>query len=228
MRVHVIQHVSFEGLGNLRMALEGRHAQLQFTYMQESQALPPLEQIDLIVIMGGPMSVNDEADYPWLVAEKRWIADALERNIPMLGICLGAQLIACALGASVGPNAQKEIGWFDVDGNAGDANCFNFPGRFRCFHWHGETFSLPQGAVRLASSEACDNQAFQYGRRVIGLQFHPETTETSMHGLIERLGHELSPAPFVQSAEQMCAEPAGTYIQISNLSDQLLKYLLDS
>lgn len=71
MRVHVIQHVSFEGLGNLRMALEGRHAQLQFTYMQESQALPPLEQIDLIVIMGGPMSVNDEADYPWLVAEKR-------------------------------------------------------------------------------------------------------------------------------------------------------------
>ena len=227
MRAHVIQHVSFEGLGNLRMALEGRQAQLQFTYMQENSALPPLDDIDLIVIMGGPMSVNDEAEYPWLIAEKRWIAQALERGIPMLGICLGAQLIACALGSSVGPNGQKEIGWFDVDGHSAETDCFSFPERFRCFHWHGETFTLPHGAVQLASSEACGNQAFQYGRKVIGLQFHPETTETSMQGLIERLGHELTPAPFVQSADQMHAEPAETYIQISKLSHQLLKYLLD-
>lgn len=227
MQVQVIQHVPFEGLGNLRMALEARHAKLCFNFMYEHDPLPSLDEADFIVIMGGPMSVNDEQKLPWLSAEKQWIREALDRDVPMLGICLGAQLIAAALGETVEANPHKEIGWFDLDAHARGEDCFQFPERFRCFHWHGETFSIPAGAVQLASSEACGNQAFQFGRKVIGLQFHPETTETTMEGLIERLGHELTPDRFVQTADQMRMEPVESFVQVSQLSAQLVSYLLD-
>ena len=129
------------------------------------------------------MSVNDEDVLDWLRPEKQLVRDAVARGIPVLGVCLGGQLIASALGARVYPGAASEIGWFPVHGVPDVAPSFQFPPEILAFHWHGETFDLPAGAVRLAGSAACENQAFQVGRNVIALQFHLETTPDNVEAL---------------------------------------------
>ena len=152
MRVHVLQHVPFEGLGAIEPWLCARHGTINYTRFYESADLPDMDEIDFVIAMGGPMSVNDERELPWLVAEKRFVAEAIHGGKAFLGVCLGAQLMASALGARVCPGPQKEIGWFDVESIATGADSFQFPERLKVFHWHGETFDLPPGAVRLASS----------------------------------------------------------------------------
>ncbi len=210
----------------MRPWLERRGAAIHFTHLSKGELLPAQQGIDLVIAMGGPMSVNDEAQHPWLAAEKDWLAEAMQRDIPVLGVCLGAQLIANTLGAQVRPQGYREIGWFESQGLEPDPECFTFPSRFAAFHWHGETFDLPAGAVHLARSQACEHQAFQYGSRVIGLQFHLETTHATMKGLISRLGHELEPGPWVQDAARMQAEPPDSFHQIHELIGQVLSYLL--
>ncbi len=227
MHVQVLQHVPFEGLGSMRPWLERRGAAIHFTHLSKGELLPAHEGIDLVIAMGGPMSVNDEAEHPWLAAEKDWLAQAIERRVPTLGVCLGAQLIAEALGATVRPLGHKEIGWFEAEAVATAPDCFGFPVRFPAFHWHGDTFELPANATHLARSRGCENQAFQVGRHVIGLQFHLETTHATMKGLISRLGHELTPGPWVQDAERMQAEPPDSFRQIHDLIGQVLTYLMD-
>jgi GMP synthase-like glutamine amidotransferase len=171
------------------------------------------------------MSVNDEATLPWLVPEKRFIRAAIEHGTPVLGICLGAQLIASALGAKVYSNGDREIGWLDIEATATSAQTFRFPARTRVFHWHGETFDLPRGAVRLARSAACANQAFQLGGHVIGLQFHLETTPQSARELAANCRDELVEARYVQSEATILAEPATTYAQTNALMEQVLDHL---
>jgi GMP synthase-like glutamine amidotransferase len=173
------------------------------------------------------MSVNDEADLPWLVQEKRFIRQAIEADKAVLGVCLGAQLIAGAMGARVYPNREKEIGWFPVTSvQAGAArSVFAFPPEAPAFHWHGETFDLPAGAVHLARSAACENQAFQIGRRVIGLQFHLETTPESARDLAANCGSELVPSRYVQSEEEILAAPASTYVAIHELMGRVLSFI---
>jgi GMP synthase-like glutamine amidotransferase len=171
---------------------------VSYTRFFDDPALPQLNGLDLVIAMGGPMSVNDESTLPWLLSEKRFIRSAVERGIPVLGVCLGAQLVASALGARVYRNAQKEIGWFSIEGTPSTPNTFRFPEKCIAFHWHGETFSLPPGAVRLAKSVACENQAFQIAH-VIGLQFHLETTPESARALLDHCGDELVPGPYVQT-----------------------------
>lgn len=153
MRAHYFQHVPFEGLGSVQAWLVANGYQITATRFYEFSELPDLEQIDLLVVMGGPMSVNDEAIYPWLVAEKSFIRTAVQSGKRVLGVCLGAQLIASALGARVYPNAQKEIGWFPIQGIASSERVpFCFPSVIEVFHWHGETFDLPP--AQFASPEA--------------------------------------------------------------------------
>lgn len=205
--------------------LERRGAEIEFAHLWRGDPLPPHESVDLVVAMGGPMSVNDEDRHPWLAPEKAWLAEAIAADLPMLGVCLGAQLFACALGSEVTRNPHKEIGWFDIEG-VPQADGFAFPARFPAYHWHGDTYGLPDGAVQLARSEACEQQAFRYGRRVIGLQFHLETTPQTMNGLISRLGDDLVSAPFVQSAAQMRAQPAESFDTIHRLMESLLEFLL--
>jgi GMP synthase-like glutamine amidotransferase len=173
------------------------------------------------------MSVNDEDRFPWLAAEKRFIGAAVRAGKPVLGVCLGAQLIASAVGARVFANPQKEIGWFPVQGinTGGDAH-FHFPPSATVFHWHGETFDLPAAAVHLAQSEACPNQAFQLGRSVIGLQFHLETTPASSRDMVDNCRDELIPAKYVQSEEQILAADAQTYQSINHLMSEVLTFLL--
>jgi len=166
---HVLQHVPFEGPGCIRTWLDQQGFRTTTTHLYRDETLPDIKQIDFLIIMGGPMSVNDEIDYPWLAKEKQFIRKAVDMQIPVLGICLGAQLIASAAGARVFANHQKEIGWFPVHAVNKADNCFCFPAACTVFHWHGETFDIPPGSVHGFSSECCRNQAFLYDERVLGL-----------------------------------------------------------
>jgi GMP synthase (glutamine-hydrolysing) len=178
MRVLAFRHVEFESLGWIALALEDRGIAIDYADLYRPGApFPAVEGYAGMIFMGGPMSVNDPLDY--LAWESQAIAQAMARNRAILGVCLGAQLIAKALGARVCPNGQKEIGWFDIhftEAAARDPLFHGLRGPETVFHWHGETFDLPVGAVRLAWSEASRQQAFRYGDRVWGLQFHLEVT----------------------------------------------------
>lgn len=227
MRVHVLQHVPFEGLGSIAAWLAGRGARVTVTRLFADDEFPALADIDLVIALGGPMSVNDEVELPWLVEEKRFVAQAIAGGKAVLGICLGAQLIASALGARVYPGAEKEIGWFPVLAEAGNADSFVFPASIEVFHWHGETFDLPAGAVHLAHSAVCRNQAFQIGSRVIGLQFHLETTPESAASIIEHCASELRvPQRFIQSESALRSGASANYAGINALMVEVLEYLV--
>jgi len=225
MNVHVLQHVIFEGIGSMASWLSVRGACVTVTRFYESGNVPDPAGLDLVIVMGGPMSVNDEASFRWLRTEKQFIRDAIKLGLPVVGICLGAQLIASALGAPVYPNREKEIGWFEVEATPSPEDVFRFPRKINAFHWHGETFDLPAGAVRLAQSAACANQAFQVGERVVGLQFHLETTPESLDSIICNCRHELIDAPFVQTEASMRAVSAGEYSRINSLMEEILAYV---
>ena len=228
MNVRVLQHVPFEDIGSMNPWLLSHGATITHTRFFESGNLPDLASVDLVIAMGGPMSVNDEDSLPWLVQEKRFIREAIHRGIPVLGVCLGAQLIASALGARVYQGKQREIGWYDIEAVPASADMFRFPDRATVFHWHGETFDLPTGAVHLARSAACEHQAFQIGSNVLGLQFHLETTPESAHALIENCRDELVEAAFVQSEETLRATPASAYAQVNARMEEVLAYVLNS
>lgn len=226
MRAHYLQHVPFEGLGSIESWLSAAGALVTATRLFETTDLPDLEGIDLLVVLGGPMSVSDEEEFPFLFAEKQFIRAAIHCGKAVLGVCLGAQLIAHALGARVYRNQEKEIGWFPVRGVPPcDAATFLFPASLEVFHWHGETFDLPIGAARLAESEACRNQAFQVGRTVIGLQFHLETTPESVHEIVAHCRSELLPARYVQSEAAILAAAPETYQMINGMLGEVLGYL---
>ncbi|MEX0731643.1 MAG: gamma-glutamyl-gamma-aminobutyrate hydrolase family protein [Aquisalimonadaceae bacterium] len=225
MHVHVLQHVGFEGLGRIAGWLTQRGARVSCTRFFDAEQLPSLDDIDLIIALGGPMSVNDEDQFHWLRDEKRFIADAVASNKAVLGICLGAQLIASALGARVYPGVEKEIGWFPVYAEPGAPDSFAFPASIEVFHWHGETFDLPADAIHLASSVACRNQAFQIGRRVVGLQFHLETTPDSAGSIITHCADELVAGRFIQSESDLRNTPGSRYVAINALMEEVLDYL---
>lgn len=229
MRAHYLQHVAFEGLGSIAPWLRGAGYTITATRFFGSARFPHLNDVDLLIVMGGPMSVNDEQELPWLVQEKQFIRSAIKAGKPVLGICLGAQLIASALSASVYPNHSKEIGWFPVHAvPIDDPMYFRFPAVMEPFHWHGETFDLPVGAVRLAQSDACENQAFQLGKRVIGLQFHLETTPETARELVENCRDELSPAKYVQSETTILMAADEKSSPINDLMIEVLSFLRDS
>jgi GMP synthase-like glutamine amidotransferase len=227
MRAHYFQHVPFEGLGRIEPWLEAAGYEITNTRFFESAELPDLKKIDLLIVMGGPMSVNDEDKFPWLVSEKKFIGQAIHAGKPVLGICLGAQLIASATGARVYSNYEKEIGWFPIYGiPLNNSTIFGFPSSLNVFHWHGETFDLPSGAIRLAESEACENQAFQIGKSVIGLQFHLETTPEAAQQLVSNCREELIPAKYIQTEEEILSANLQSYKSINQLMDDILSFLL--
>lgn len=227
MRIHYLQHVPFEDPGFILEWIESRGYRLTGTRLYDGDPLPLPEEIDWLIVMGGPMSVHDEAEFPWLTAEKGFVRTCIELDKTMLGICLGAQLIADALGAPVFRNEHKEIGWFPIRKEVGvgiHGLWEELPGIFDVFHWHGETFNLPDGAERLASSEACLNQAFLYGERILGLQFHLEMTPAGVENLIKNAADDMTPGPYVQSAESMrelCRSTARNHAAMSSVLNYL-------
>ena len=176
----VIQHVPHERLGTFEEAFRGAGCTLQPLHVVDQGTWPSLNGLDGIVSMGGPQSVYDQATYPWIRQELALLREAVKQQIPILGVCLGAQLLAAALGGRVTKNPQKEIGWYPLMREAGaddDAVFAPFGQTETVFQWHGDTFALPKGAVRLASSPLCQEQGFRYQEHAYGLQFHVEVTE---------------------------------------------------
>ncbi len=229
MIAHYFKHVPFEDIGSIRSYLTTAGYTITCTSFFKSANLPALEEIDLLIVMGGPMSVNDEKRYPWLVPEKQFIRQMIMSGKPVLGICLGAQLIASAMGAKVYPNSVKEIGWFPIYGvSSSDRSIFRFPQSVQAFHWHGETFELPTGATRIAKSDGCENQAFQLGQSVIGLQFHLETTLQSAQDLVTHCRDELIPAPYIQTEKEILSAKPAQYQSINHLMDNILTFLTQS
>jgi GMP synthase (glutamine-hydrolysing) len=178
MRVLVLQHIACEPPGEFEDVLLERGAEIHRVELDEGEPLPGSAEFDLIVAMGGPMSVNDEQDHPWLVDEKRLIRDAVQAGTPFWGACLGVQLLASSLGATVYAGATPEVGILAVtltDEAMADPVFAGLPRDLPTLQWHGDTFDLPAGAVRLAGSAAYPNQAFRYGS-AYGVQFHLEVS----------------------------------------------------
>lgn len=229
-RAHFFQHEEFEGPGRIAHWLREGGWAVSVSMMHEGAEIPAPDHAELFVFMGGGMSVNDEAQLPWLAAEKQFIRTAIEADRAILGICLGAQLIASALGARVQPNpAGREVGWFPVRGTAAAGpGILRLPAEIAVFHWHGEMFDLPPGAVHLASSDACRHQAFQIGRAVVGLQFHPEATPDSVAALVASCPEDLRPSPFVQDAERILSTPPAVFAAMHDLLGGVLGHLTDA
>ena len=201
MRLHCFQHVEFEGIGQIHSWADRHSVSITTTRFFANDPLPKMDALDGLLVMGGPMGIYDHDSYPWLSPEKKFIQAAIQSQKTVIGICLGAQLIADALGAKVYPGAEKEIGWFPIQ-RAPNAPPL-LPESTMAFHWHGDTFELPTGAVRLASSSVCENQGFLWGDRVLGLQFHLETTAASLEALLHHGADELVDAPHIQTPAMM-------------------------
>ncbi|MEK7314829.1 MAG: amidotransferase [Candidatus Eisenbacteria bacterium] len=207
MRVRALQHVPHEGPAAVAAWAADRGHSLQVTRLDWGEPLPAVADFDLLVVMGGPMSANDEALHPWIVEEKRLIGETIQADRRLLGICLGAQMIAAALGKRIYAAPAPEIGWLAVRVTAGAARSRTFagmPATITPLHWHGETFDLPEGAIRLAETDLCPNQAFEIefdggpergGALALALQFHLEATEESVRAMV--------------AAENPCATGAG-------------------
>jgi GMP synthase - Glutamine amidotransferase domain len=206
LRIHYFQHVAHEGLGSIEEWISFSGHSLTSTRFFESTGLPEISDIDWLIVMGGPMSVHDEEKFPWLAKEKKFIRQAIDAGKTVLGICLGSQLVSAALGARVYKNKEKEIGWFDIEltSFAQSGNLFFEMGnRLKVFHWHGDTFDLPENAIHLASSKGCKNQAYIYKDNVLALQFHLEPTWELLLEMIEGGREELLPGKYVQAEEDL-------------------------
>ena len=218
MRIQCLKHVTFEGPAGIADWAEAQGHLITLTPLYEGVPVPDLDAFDWLVVMGGPMGVGDESVHPWLAPEKALIGRAIAAAKTVLGVCLGAQLIAEALGARVYPNPEKEIGWMPVEltesGRASPLTGF-LPASLDVFHWHGDTFDLPPGAVRLVRSGPCANQAFVHGGRVLGLQFHLESTPASVADILAHCAQDIVPAPYVQTAERMLAATPEDYGRIN-------------
>lgn len=225
MHAIILQHHPIEGPGALTPWLNRHATSTQIVHLYAGEICPPPEKVDLLILLGGPMSVNDEGEFPWLIAEKAFIRQVIDRHCPVLGICLGSQLIASTLGATVKANREKEIGWLEIEGITDTGTSLTLP-TLTVFHWHGETFDLPVGAILLARSQACAHQAFLYKENVLALQFHLETTPELVKLFIETGQDELVVAPYIQDPETILSAPADLYRTGNELLEQLLNRLL--
>jgi len=185
MRIHCLQHVDFENLGVIAFWCEDKDHHISYTrFFEDNFIFPAMETFEVLIIMGGPMGVDDVVRYPWLNEEKDFIHEAIKRDKRVLGICLGAQLIAAVLGAKVYRNVGKEIGWYPIflSEHARRLQLYaeNEDSEMMVFHWHGDVFDLPEGAISLGHSAITICQGFTYGNTVVALQFHLELDEAGV------------------------------------------------
>jgi len=207
MKIHYLQHVPFETPANLVQWARKKGHRLTGTHLYNYEAVPSNDEFDWLIILGGPMNIYEEKKYPWLKYEKQLIKEAIDNCKVVLGICLGAQLITEVLGGKVTKNPEGEIGWLPISftSEAFKSPLFkNFPETLYVFQWHNDTFStLGRGAACIANSEACSHQAFLYTDRVIGFQFHMESTEDSILSLIHHCAGEMMGGGYVQTEQQI-------------------------
>ena len=208
MRIHSLEHQPEEGPARIADWAAARGHTITRTALYPAEPPPLLEDFDLLVIMGGSMNIYQHRDHPWLVGEKDFLRRAIHAGKPILGICLGAQLLADVLGGKVFQTPEKEIGWWPVTFTDRTEPFAAFPERMTVMHWHGDTYSLPPGARCVAESAGCPEQAFVWGDRVVGLQFHLEMGAVHVADLSQSAAAELTPGRYVQTAVQLTHTPA--------------------
>lgn len=211
--------------------LRDQGSQVTATRFYHGETLPEVGDLDVLIVMGGPMGADDEARYPWMAAEKHFIEQCLHADKKVLGVCLGAQLIARVLGAPVSRNPEREIGWFPVQStDTGRADPIGrlFNDGPAVLHWHGDTFALPAGALHLARSWGCENQAFRYGNNVLALQFHLEMSATNARTLCQECADELTSGPWVQSKTELMADASLFTASQRRLTELLGIFLADT
>ncbi|HET6463288.1 MAG TPA: type 1 glutamine amidotransferase [Candidatus Krumholzibacteria bacterium] len=222
MRIHCLQHVPFESPGYIGNWCDARGHDLVVTRLYADEPVPAPSDVEALVVMGGPMGVHDDADYAWMKGEKQLIGSVLEAEKRVFGVCLGAQMIAHVSGARVYRNRFQEIGWFPVEATREGVSRLELPRSFATFHWHGDTFQLPAGAVNLVRTDACEHQMFMVGERVVGIQFHLEVTAADVASMCAHGGHDLPEGPYVQTVEKM-----RSFTDEYESSHQLMVTLLD-
>jgi len=192
--------------------------------MYQAQPLPSVYELDALIIMGGPMAVHDDKEYPWLTPEKEFIASAIRREIPVFGVCLGAQLIADVLGAKITKNVYEEIGWFPVEQTEKllDGRLESLPASFYALHWHSDTFAVPSGATNFIASKGCAHQAFVYGENVLGLQFHLEMLPSHVQSIYQACGKPEQSGPYIQSLDEMLM-PADNFQRAAKILEEFVK-----
>lgn len=229
MRVHSLQHVPFEGIGSMADDFAARQFPVTTTHWYRGDKAPALHSFDALIVMGGPMGIYDEAIYPWLADEKKLIKEAIDSGKIVLGICLGAQLVADVLGGPVTRNLHKEIGWLplQIPANTASHPVAKILARYPdVFHWHGDTFAIPPTALHLARSEACANQAYVVNDRVYGFQFHLETTPESAAALIEHCADDIDGSPYTQTAQTMLGN-AERFTAINRAMSEVIAHIFD-
>ncbi len=208
MHIHCLQHVSFENPGTILEWISNNNHTISYTYFfEKNPVLPTLDSFDALLILGGYMNVNEEEKFPWLKVEKTYIKEVIKKNKKIFGICLGSQLLANVLGAKVVQGQQKEIGFFPItfSSEAKNNSIFNhFQNETTVFHWHSETFEIPEKAVRIASSNACENQGFMIENRIMAFQFHIEMDDKVIESLIENEPEEIAEkGNYIQNANEI-------------------------
>jgi GMP synthase (glutamine-hydrolysing) len=223
MNLCVLQHAAFEGPGEIA-AWAGQHGHsVSVHHLYRGDFLPRLDAFDLLVVMGGEMNIYQYRDWPWLRAEREFIESALAQGKRVIGICLGAQLIADALGARVFQNAEHELGWLPVTWTDEARAAFpGLPASTTVLHWHGDTFELPAGATRLAASEGCPEQGFVIANKCLALQFHLEVDPTLVKEFVEGQG-EWPAGRYVQTRDAILREA----VSHCDRNRQLLHGMLD-
>ena len=225
MRIFCLQHVRFEGPGCIERWAADNNYSFTLVKLFENEPFPDVGILDMLVVMGGPMSVSDDGEFSWLKREKQFIRQVVDADKPVVGICLGAQLIAIALGAGVYQNKVQEIGWFPVK-ICSEAKTnpllHGFPEEITVFHWHGDTFDIPQGAERLFRSEVTPNQAFLYNQKVLGLQFHFEVDSPTLQIMSEFGMNDLKKGDFVQDKQTIL-----NTTQFMEQNNRLIEMMLD-
>jgi GMP synthase-like glutamine amidotransferase len=222
VRILCLQHVPWEGPGSIRAW--ARRSGHELTRALASEAPIATAPFDWLILLGGPMGARDEERHPWLRREKQLLRAALDEGKRVLGICLGAQILAEALGSVVSRNPEPEIGWFPVrrvDGASLSPFAAVLPAEFTPLHWHRDTFTAPPGSVHLLRSEACEQQAFAQGARIVGLQFHLEKSGEDTQELLRHGADDFVEAPFVQRPEALLWEP-GRFERAHRLLDAIL------
>jgi GMP synthase-like glutamine amidotransferase len=227
MKIHCIRHEPFEGIGSIELWVQENNHHLSYTRTYLHQSFPDDIGFDMLIIMGGSASVYDGSKVPWLADEKNFIRKAINANKKILGICLGAQILADVYGAKVYRDISNEVGWFPIQFNTRELIDYPFvPEHITAFHWHGDTFDIPEGAIRIASSEHTRNQGFVIRNNIVALQFHLEMNLSSIRKIIKALGRKLDKnEKFVQSASAIF-EQADHHIACHQLLCKILDNLI--
>lgn len=228
-RIHYLLHVPFETPGIITLLAEKYQCETSATHLWEKAEFPHQNDFDFLIIMGGPMNIYEENRYPWLADEKRFIASCIDTGKKILGICLGSQLLADALGASVVRNRCKEIGWYPIviTKSARETPLLRLiPAALTPFHWHGDTYPPPPGALPLGSSDACDCQGFIFDNRIVALQFHLEMTAESLDEIIKACSNELVSDEYVQTAREIKYYAEKMFPPAQQAMEQLFRSLI--